>query len=131
MVIWEHPWCYMTSHADFRDLKMSIRGSFKKPAQMGKKCGTKALSPHHYGEGLAGPRRTMCLLRAWAIWRTAHGGWAQAHPRRNREWEALRNTLAEDIRAVDGRAILRPPVVVEVGPWHRAAFGARRAGGTR
>ena len=108
--IWEHEWFYMTRHPLFTDLKMTLKGNVFKTEQMGKLWGTKALTPWHYAESLDDPKRTMCLLKAWAIWRARRFGWAAATPCRQRGLQKLLNECRDGILAADGRAVLAKPL---------------------
>ena len=71
---------------------------------------TKTLSPWHYGELQSKPVRTLLLLRAWAIWRARHAGWAGQSAGRVREVEQLLQALEQDIRTEDGRAVIIAPI---------------------
>ena len=100
----------MTQHPWFTDVKMNLKGSVYKTEQMGKLWGTKALTPAHYGERLDNPKRTICLLKAWGIWRARRFGWAAATPCRQRGLQIMLEECRNDILAADGRAFLQRPL---------------------
>ena len=102
-------WLYITSHKAYKDLKINVKGSLLRPSQMGKCLAGKALTPSHYGESTANPRRTQCLLRAWALWRARRFGWAD-QGFRAREAAKLCHNLVAEIRDVDGREKLAAPL---------------------
>ena len=112
-VLWDHYWFRMVRSHYFDDVKIKIKGAGVR-AQMaaaGAKSGfTKVLTPRHYRENAAAPRRTICLLKAWAVWRASRGGWARSHPGRARTLDDIINGLEAEIAAVDGRAVLQRPI---------------------
>ena len=108
--IWENEWFYMTRHPFSSDVKMNLKGCVHKTEQMGKLWGTKALTPAHYAEGLDDPKRTICLLKAWAIWRARRFDWATATPARERGLQKMLHECRDEILAADGRAVLQRPL---------------------
>ena len=49
-------------------------------------------------------------MKAWAIWRATRGGWACSQPGRARILDNIIESLAAEIPAVDGRAVLQKPI---------------------
>ena len=69
---------------------------------------TKALTPSHYGETKADPPRTMCLLKAWTIWRFRK--WTSMRPCRTRQLAKMIEELTAEIRVLDARAVITSPI---------------------
>ena len=105
-------WFFARKSHRWQDVKMQVKFAFRKPmAGVGGVAGlTKALTPSHYDETIENPRKTLCLLRAWSLWRAAKGGWGHSHPGRKRRLEAMEASVAAEVRAVDGRAVLKRPL---------------------
>ena len=103
--VWEGAWFYMTQTPGYTDLKMHMRGCFFNDSStgMGRRSGTRTLTPWHYGDALEDPWRTKLLLRAWALSRARERGWRRAREGREREARQQSETICADIRrAHDG-----------------------------
>jgi hypothetical protein len=114
--VWEDTWFYITQHKSFRDCKISVKGVFAQPLQMGAVWKSKALTPTHYGETLAKPAITHCLLRAWGLWRARRFGWTTRQASRARQDATSLKNLVREIVALDGRTKMESPL-----------FGSKRA----
>ena len=68
------------------------------------------MTPAHYSEDLDDPKRTICLLKAWGIWRSRRFGWAAATPCRTRGLQIMLHECRDEIIAADGRAVLQKPL---------------------
>ena len=110
MRVWEDPWCYITHHPKYADCKLTIRHGFRKPSEMGRVWGSKALTPRHYGEDRSHPVRTHCLLRAWALWRVRQFGWVSRRDCRARQEAKALADLVAAIRLADGRRRIEAPL---------------------
>ena len=61
---------------------------------------SKRVTPRDFGETRADPVRSLLVLRAWAVWRARHRGWADARPCRKRHFDEQHARLLEDVRAL-------------------------------
>ena len=60
---------------------MRIHGDWTRPPPEGlgrEPTMSKTLTPAFFGEVRADPRRSMCLLHAWMVWRARFAGWEAA-----------------------------------------------------
>ena len=71
---------------------------------MGTLFHSKTLRPYIYAETVKDCHRTMCLLWAWAIWRSRWAGWAAKKASRLREVERMEAALEADLRKLQGHA---------------------------
>ena len=62
---------------------------------------TKRVTPRHFEETREEPTRSLLLLRAWALWRAAQGGWAYSQRGRARHFREEEVLLERDIRALN------------------------------
>ena len=98
--IWESLWFYITRTPGWMDVKIHMKSALRNVSTgMGLYNFTRTLSPHHYGETFENPKRTLLLLRAWAIYRARHGGWARQREGRLREVALMKERLLADIRS--------------------------------
>ena len=98
--IWEGAWFYMTQTPGYIDVKMHLKGNFYKDygGGMGRRAGSRTLTPYHYGDSLEDPWRTKILLRAWALNRARERGWVREREGRMREAQRQADAICEDIR---------------------------------
>ena len=99
--VWQNLWLYITKTPGYPDLKAHMKTPLRNPITgMGRHANfTTALSPHHYGDTWDDPKRTMLLLRAWAISRARFAAWANEREGRKREVAVQLRRLEADIRA--------------------------------
>jgi hypothetical protein len=101
-------WFFMNKSSVYRDVRMSVKGHLSKTTLMGAWSQHKALTPHHYGDTWEDPRRTICLLKAWAVWRSTCGGWARARECRQRHLAKMTGDLAAEIRVLCAGDVSEP-----------------------
>ena len=79
---------------------MHMRGNFYSDfgGGMGRRTGTKTLTPYHYDDSLEDPWRTKLLLRAWALNRTRERGWCRAREGREREARQQSESICLELR---------------------------------
>ena len=109
--IWSNPWFYITHTPPNTDLKVHMYGSFRRyPVNggMGLQLCSKTMSPHHYGESVLSPDRTLLMLRAWALWRCRLFGWVAARECRQREADSQSMSLMRDLRSWHNGSPSRP-----------------------
>ena len=76
----------MTQTPGWSDIKIVLKWHFRGVLTgMGTRQLSKTISPHHYGDDLSNPWRSILLLRAWSIWRARFLGWAKQKECRLRE----------------------------------------------
>ena len=64
--IWESTWFYMTQTPGWTDIKCLVKWQFRSVTTgMGPRWFSRTLSPHHYGDDLRDPWRSILLLRYW------------------------------------------------------------------
>ena len=97
--VWECQWFYATQTPGWIDVKMWMKNHLRREVSgMGSVMMSRTLRPHHFGDELAAPQRTIVLLRAWAIWRAKWRGWARQEDSRQRELQRMLADLERDIR---------------------------------
>ena len=105
--VWESLWFFATKTPGWADVKMHMKGPLRNVTTgMGNHSFSKTVSPHHYGDAWENPRRSLLVLRAWAIFRAGQLGWCKARPSRMREILKQRSALDRDLRALHGGAPL-------------------------
>lgn len=107
--VWECCWFYITKTPGYSDIKIWVRAPLRNAeVGMGVKLLSRTLTPRHYGDDWADPWKSLLLLRAWALWRAAQGGWATRKDCRVRELARQRGRLKSDLQAVHPAPTQRP-----------------------
>ena len=105
--IWESLWFFITKTPGWTDVKIHVKAPLRNATNgMGAHSFSKTVSPHHFGDAWEQPRRSLLVLRAWAIFRSGQLGWSNARPSRIRERAKQRIALERDLRDLQGGAPL-------------------------
>ena len=72
---------------------------------MGHYVMSKTLTPLHFGETRADPRRSIALLKAWVLWRGRQNGWATKRVGRARQFEQDAREFEHEIRALPSQLL--------------------------
>ena len=91
---------------------------------MGGRATNKSVTPSHFAETKANPRRSCMVLRAWSIWRMKQNAFAEGHPTR-------RHVLNLEVRIAFGKPGGIAAASSPVGPSFmlNPMVGGRGAGG--
>ena len=110
--IWESSWFYMTQTPGGTDIKIVLKWHLRgAPTGMGTRMLSKTISPHHYGDDLSDPWRSILLLRSWSIWRARLLGWSKQKECRSREVGRQMERFVHDLRKAHsehGLAVMKP-----------------------
>ena len=101
--LWQDPYFTVWSHPNVDFVRAMMRDVWRAPAPggMGTSNVTRQVTARHYGEGTDDPVRSVLLLRAWALWRAAQGGWAYSQRGRARHFREQEVLLERDIKALN------------------------------
>ena len=100
--LWQDPYFSVWSHPNVEFVRVLMRDVWRAPAPagMGAANASRQVTARHYGEGTDDPVRSVLLLRAWALWRAAQGGWASSQRGRARHFKEQEVLLERDIKAL-------------------------------
>ena len=84
---------------------------------MGHYLMSKTLTPSHFGETRADPRRSFALLKAWMLWRGRQGGWASKRVGRARQFERDARELEQEVLALPGELLGNVAADAKLREW--------------
>ena len=101
--LWQDPYFSVWTHPRVDFVRVLMRDVWRAPAPagMGTANVSRQVTCRHFAEGADDPVRSVLLLRAWALWRAAQGGWAFSQRGRARHFQEQEVLLERDIKALD------------------------------
>ena len=115
--LWTNEYFYISDNQGYADVKVRMHSRWSTEAHMGHWAMSKTLTPENFGETRESPVRSMCLLRAWTLWRSSQNGWADQRPGRARQFQRDAEALENDIRALPGELLGNAAADARLREW--------------
>ena len=115
--LWSNNYFYILDNEGHSDVKVRMHAAWATPHHVGHYAMSKTLTPAHFGEARADPRRSLALLKAWVLWRGRQHGWAGQRVGRARQFDRDARELEGEVRALPGELLGNDAADAKLREW--------------